>query len=722
VALALSQAEQNLLVDDIRQNLFLTEAEEGWLYQNSHLRVGVDPHFPPYTYVNDQGQPEGIVIDYLQIIGQALGVEFEFVAAPTWSDVMAGLRRKDLDVVATMVENENRRKFTLFTDVLEPMPWVIMSRDDNRAELQHASDLQGKRVAVVPNYASSAAVQNNYDIVPVIRPTPLDALRAVATGEADAYVGVLAVNTFIARTNGLGNIVVAGSFEGRDSHQSIGVRMDAPKLRSALDKALVAFSQKNRNQVLMGWMGAGSDAEGAVQHLIAQEKTVAGRLPLTPEEQAYVHHKKVVTMCVDPNWLPFEAISEDGRHIGIAADYMHMFSESIGLQVQLIPTHSWAESEAKARARKCDILSMLHQTPIRLEFLDFTDPFIESPIVFIARDDAVYIDGLKSMQGKTLAMVKGYIYDAFIREKYPNINVVYVDSVDEALIKISEGKIYATIEAMHIVANQIGKLGLHNVKIAGYTGFQGKWRVGVRNDSPILLRLFRKAVRMRDRQKESEIMQRWFSVRFEQSMNYALFWQLGGVGGLIFAFLLYRQASIKRYNRVLKKHNKQLEALSSTDALTGVSNRLKIDQVLDYEVAQADRYLRPLSVVLIDIDHFKLVNDTHGHQVGDAVLKGIAKAIRQEIRQTDTLGRWGGEEFMIICPETDAESACALADKVRGVLARENFSGLDTITASFGVAGLRPDDTSSSLVGRADENLYAAKKQGRNCVVGKDAP
>lgn len=156
--------------------------------------------------------------------------------------------------------------------------------------------------------------------------------------------------------------------------------------------------------------------------------------------------------------------------------------------------------------------------------------------------------------------------------------------------------------------------------------------------------------------------------------------------------------------------------MANRDALTGIANRRRLQSALIARMADADRYGRPLSVMLVDIDRFKLLNDQHGHEAGDEVLQGVVAVLAAELRTTDLLGRWGGEEFLVVAAETDGVAAASLAERCRVALAAAALGHGGPVTASFGVAGYRPGDTLSRLVSRADDALYDAKRGGRNLV------
>jgi diguanylate cyclase (GGDEF)-like protein len=166
----------------------------------------------------------------------------------------------------------------------------------------------------------------------------------------------------------------------------------------------------------------------------------------------------------------------------------------------------------------------------------------------------------------------------------------------------------------------------------------------------------------------------------------------------------------------LQELAQDLRVKATTDPLTGLHNRLKLTPILADEIKRADRYDTPLSLVLFDIDHFKKINDTHGHLSGDHVLMQLSRVVQKLIRSNDLLARWGGEEFLILLPGADALMAFQAAEKLREAIARTSFDGIGSVTCSFGVAQYAPGDASDALIAHADAALYLAKNGGRNQV------
>jgi diguanylate cyclase (GGDEF)-like protein len=165
-----------------------------------------------------------------------------------------------------------------------------------------------------------------------------------------------------------------------------------------------------------------------------------------------------------------------------------------------------------------------------------------------------------------------------------------------------------------------------------------------------------------------------------------------------------------------KQADDQIHLLATTDSLTGIANRREFNTLLENELNRAQRHAIPLSLVMFDLDQFKSVNDSFGHDVGDRVLQGVTRLVKQNLRSEDPLGRWGGEEFMILLPHTDLIAAEIAAEKLRQIIAEYRFPTVGALTASFGVASFEPEDDSNSFLTRVDGALYKAKHNGRNRV------
>ena len=179
--------------------------------------------------------------------------------------------------------------------------------------------------------------------------------------------------------------------------------------------------------------------------------------------------------------------------------------------------------------------------------------------------------------------------------------------------------------------------------------------------------------------------------------------------------IFYERSKEYAYENIMIK-NKELEVMSVTDRLTGLYNRYKIDEVLYNSLKMSNNCENSFSIILADIDFFKSINDNYGHLVGDKVLVEIASIFRYSVTGSDIVGRWGGEEFLIICPEKNIIEANKIANVIKDKICRQDFGGLGQITMSFGTAACSKGETIDSLIRKADNSLYKAKKEGRNRI------
>lgn len=328
-------------------------------------------------------------------------------------------------------------------------------------------------------------------------------------------------------------------------------------------------------------------------------------------------------------------------------------------------------------------------------------------------------------------MVQGYASHEWLLTHHPELRLRPVAGTRQGLEQVATGEVYALVDNLAAVSFLIKQQGLSNLKISGQLPIAFDLAMAARNDWPLLRSILQKGLESISQDEKNAIYDRWIRLQYETRLD------LGRIApyflGLLVILLLvsfdalrFRRlhlrlgqsnAQLKEAEERLINQNRELERLSITDTLTGACNRLNLDAVLGELQARAHRYGRPVSIILFDLDHFKQVNDRHGHPIGDEVLRRFADLVRRTIRETDIFGRWGGEEFMLVCPETGLADTVQLAERIRQAYSElELPSGRQTLSA--GVAVWRTGQSVEAWIGLCDQRLYQAKSQGRNRVVG----
>lgn len=452
----------------------------------------------------------------------------------------------------------------------------------------------------------------------------------------------------------------------------------------------------------------------------------AQNLNLNDDEKTFLKsHPKI--HCISTNtWAPFNTSTQYSQLTGIAVDFWEIIVQKAGIKdgsCQIIGAFSDVLFQIKNK--KADLTISTSVTPERLKYAAFSKPYATFPIVIVTQDDVGFITDTKELTGKRVAVGKGFTSTNYLKKVYDGIEYVEVKNMDEALLMLAGGEVFAAVDVLPVMAYLIKKRGYNNLKISGKTEFNFDIRFMVRDDFPQLVSIIDKGIDSILPAEREAIFDKWFNVKYHsEEVNYELIIEIAVVLILAFGFIIFRASTLKNHNkklngllRELEDKNQLLKELSVTDKLTGLFNRTKLDEVLNDNLQMYERYDNSFSVIILDIDFFKKINDNFGHHIGDEVLKDFAKILQSNVRNTDFIGRWGGEEFLIICPETDSAGAVRLANLLREKIYSHDFEAVGRVSASFGVAQVDVGDSSKDLLNKADWAMYSAKAEGKNRVV-----
>ncbi len=436
----------------------------------------------------------------------------------------------------------------------------------------------------------------------------------------------------------------------------------------------------------------------------------AADVVLTEEERVYLDSTQEVTFCVDPDWAPFESIDKAGGYFGIGADLLQLVANRVGMKLRLVETTDWQESMLASRRGDCALINFVVQSPERDEWLIFTDPLLNDVNVFITREEHPFIVDLVALAGETIALPDGVTTVARIQNDFPNLNMMITNDERTAFEMVSERRADLTMRSLIVAAYTIKTEGWFNLKIAGQAqDYNNLMRIGVSGRNTMLRNILNKGIATITEQERNQIVDSHILITVTTGIDYTL------VRSLIAGFSIILLTSLFWILR-LRKLNTELRVLSQTDTMTGMYNRSFSNVLFQQEINRVRRFSHELSVVILDVDHFKKINDEQGHLTGDKVLVEVAQIIRECARQVDIVSRWGGEEFLIVCPETTLENALVLAERIVATVRQHRFSSGRPTTISAGVASLRENESMDGIVQRADDKLYEAKSAGRDRV------
>jgi len=691
----------------------LTPEEKLWIENHPVVSVSNEFDWPPFDFVISE-TPQGFGIDLMELLSKRSGIAFKYINGYTWDELVEMFFAGQIDVLHSLSITPERAKKAYFSQPYYHSKNVLILRKDE-TDTNDMKDLEGRIIALPRGWSSIQFFKKYYPNVHIIEvESSRQALEYVDQGKVFATVEQEGIAAYFIKKFGFHDLKLSKWIENEElqktSSMHFAVLKDQPVLYAILKKALATIQPEDMTRLEEKWFGR----EG---QLIGSED-----VGLTPTERAFLKEKAHINYCIAPERMPFEAYQND-QVTGMTSDFLQMFSARLGIPFILVPTSSWNESLTAIKNKDCDILPMDNETSEQHGYIDFTSAYLNYSVAIITREREEFIGGLQDMPGKRVAVPDGSFISEVVARKFPDIIAVYFSDVNQCLLQLSSGGVDAALLSLPVATYHIRHKGLSDLKVAGYSGIKDTIRIGVRKSDTPLHSIMSKLVRALPAKDIDSVSQKWISLTFEHRFDYSLMWKILSAIGILLSLIIFWNWQLMRWNRriahankALEIKSKELEQMSITDVLTGLYNRRYIQNKLDKEMQRNYRYRRNLSVILIDLDNFKLINDRFGHQEGDTVLQAFAEMLKCGIRDCDFAGRWGGEEFLVICPENDLNGAMVLAENLRRKFSEISFPLFAAQTASFGVAECKADELRDDFVRRADDALYLAKKNGRNRV------
>ena len=530
----------------------LTKEEKDFLRKNPIIKVHNELDWPPFNF-NLNGKATGYSIDYMNLIASKIGLNIEYVHGYTWDNFLQMIKENKIDVMLNISKTPEREKYLAFTLPYTKSIDTIFTRK-NENNLKKLNDLNGKTLAVIKGFYEEELLKEYYPKIKLLFVhDSLEGLKKVAFGEADGFSDNFAVANYFIENNLITNIKPA--FEIKDDRFSLDMHLatnkNNPILKNILEKGQNEVSTKEMFELRSKWINS--------THI--ENKT--DEIFLTSEEENYLNKKEIITMCVDPDWEPFEKLDKNNEHIGISADIIKLISSKLGIQIKVIPTKSWEESVEFSKAKKCDVMSFLNQTPQRKKWLNFTNTLFTDPNVIIGRNDSEIIKDLSKVKASIAIPKETAMYERFQKD-FPNLIIVPVNSEDEAFRFVEQKKADLTVRSMIISAYTIKEKGFFNLKILNQPkNYENYLKMGVVKDEPILVDILNKAINTITKDDIQNIVNKWVSIKYEQVEDYTYLWLAISLFLIVLIFFLYRQYLLKHNNNFLQneilKRTHQLE-------------------------------------------------------------------------------------------------------------------------------------------------------------------
>ncbi|MCP5382041.1 MAG: transporter substrate-binding domain-containing protein [Kordiimonadaceae bacterium] len=870
----------------IQNDIRLTEEERDWITSHPVITATNETDYAPFDFV-EEGVATGYSIDYLNLIANKLGLKINFITGNSWAEQIDQAKSQEIDIVHSIRKTADREKYLNFTSSYISIPTVYYGKT-GAAPITNLNDLKGKKIGAIEGWNSTEIYKKNYPQLDLVYFNSVrEALVGLSIGKIDVFSNNLFVTDYLIHKHFIPHIEVIGNEFlpeiGQETFLHIGTRKDWPILRNILQKAIDDVTPEDVSEISTKWS------------TISSEKDT---LMLSREEKEWLAKNNSIKVAAIDNIMPYEIIDHQDNVSGLVADYMQLISEKLNLHLEWIKNETFSDALNKTKADEIQLIPIITPTEQRKSELLLTDSYASGVHMIFARNDANLVSNIDELANKRFIQIRGYGINEWLNKKFPNIIKTEVESVAEALKKISSGEADILVDDIITTSYYIEKNGYTNIKIIGATDYIAAAAMGINKKYPLLASSIQKALSSITQLEKAEISNKWHVIKSETVVDYTVLFKYLGVALLIIVFILYWNQKLRseihkntilqnqlqeekeNVTEALKKVNEQyleLEYQASTieesavknielledlaiaedtvqqknkflkdimdntghgiavfdkflrlaawnntfqellglnnceykeemplkeffemnlkngskydlnideyieqlklriknreecneftwdrthnnkiintsqrimddgsvintyrdvtaerneeriiqemamqDSLTGLANRRAFDAHMEKRTNNFNANKNPFILVYMDLDNFKSVNDTQGHNAGDAVLSKVSQIMKEHVRDNDKLFRFGGDEFAIIMNETDnkqiaEERLKAIISEVKKIKKLESYE--INVGASAGMACF-PSDTSDkiNLMELADSALYKAKENGKGQV------
>ncbi|NMP32625.1 transporter substrate-binding domain-containing protein [Thalassotalea sp. M1531] len=690
--------------------------ESKWLNlkkSDNALNLAFTVGLPPYMDYSITGQPQGLYIDIWRLWSKYSGLKVKF-----YGDTMARgieqVKQGNLDAhlaYPATAELDGELSSSAKVYALHSQ-FFISSRLPN---IRHIDQLSGKTVGLFRTSPYIEQLQSSYpDLNLKYFTSHLDMINAAEKGEVDAVVTevenmkVKLVNTHM---------------------QSLFYLLDSPvfdidmfSLVATKNKDLANFIQQGFDQIPL-------EELKAVEELWLSNKVnayfegLASNLSLNSVQRKWVREQPVLTVGVTSDWAPLEFVDEKGQVQGINRDIIEFVADSAGLDIKYQVYENWANLINSFRRGDLDLMLGVSTNQGREEWFDFTDVYWKMPWSIVHQRSTGIIKNIDYFYGKNLAMVKGYQLIEWFRTNHPMINLSIVDSVEEGVLAVQHGLVEGFVEALPVASKLTTNEHIVPLSVSVLSEIPTENnRIAVRKGNHVLKSIVNEGLNLITERKRQEIFERWFNVNIQTGLDQRFVTkvaaQFGAVILLIIVVVVFWNRKLRQEVSRRKALEIKMKHMATHDELTGLANRVLMKSQIDSAIAFHQRQQVKLAILFIDLDGFKTVNDLFGHDIGDHVLTEVASRLQQCVRKSDTVCRFGGDEFVLLLTGiNNKQEATFIAEKIVSMVSQpyQVDDRVAKLGCSIGISIYPEDgDNEKDLLKMADNLMYRVKSSGKN--------
>jgi|TARA_R110002033_G_scaffold679_2_gene6061 ABC-type amino acid transport substrate-binding protein/signal transduction histidine kinase len=507
--------------------------------KKENIYFSSDLNWIPYSFY-DNKIPKGYILDYINLLAKK--GNFEPIFLPDkWSNNIEKLKSKKIDVLSGVLYKKSREEFLLFTDVFLKQRLAIVS-NTNRLELKDIKSLSNKTIGMIKDWAITNLVQKNFPEIKIRFYNSLDDIftdiknqKIDATIQYNLTAKYYINNTFL---NTLKTSIIP-KIKGFNENIYLGVRKDRPDLVERLNKAIRSITPDE------------------LEYLNDKWESNKDQIYLTKEEKEFIQNH-TIRVSFTTNWAPISFI-DNGKAYGLGFDFWYNIVKKTNLKVEYKTEDKFYKSLNEIKNKTQDVIVTTSKTKDREKYAIFSKVYFKIPIGIVTTKDQNYIPSVESLKGKEIAVGRNYTAYKLLHENYPYLNFVFVDNIKQGLELVSSHKVFAVVDSMPVLAYNIKKNSLHNLKISGNTNIDYNLQVMIRDDYVILKNIINKALDSQKLEEKETIYNKWLDLKFVKPFDYELMFKILIPIIIIFFIIIYKNRQLTKYQKELNLAKSELE-------------------------------------------------------------------------------------------------------------------------------------------------------------------
>ncbi len=697
----------------------------GGATKKDSLLVAFDPNYPPYMAVTQSGKPQGLLIDFWRLWSKQSGIAIEFIARDINENITL-LRKEKIDVLLAYPSHQEDVADTLFAEPIYHASAQLYVANTLHKPIKNDSakainSLKAfvekyplKEIGIWKHFVFKEEINTQY---PQLKLRYFDTingmLEAAEYNEISAMIGLTDLMNARLVQNHLQALFSPLAKSVYQISLSPLIHQSNEKLVKIVNDGFSSLDIQDLIRIEKRWLNEG-------EHYYQK---LAKKIKLTTQERDFVNRDKTILVGMVADLSPMEFVNNDDQFDGVNRNILDLISKRSDLQFDYVEYDSWQKLYQGMKNQEIDMLSGITPTKQRAEHLLFSDSYWTMPWVIMHPQYLGTQTQLTDFHGKQLAIVKGvYLIDE-LREQHPLVTFNLVDNRQQALVALQQERVDGFITTIasatqllkqdHIITMMISIMESVNLDQSHF---------GISKNVPMLKSIIDKGLATLSDSDKQSIYERWFSLEINTGLDKSVVLQVGAQIGAIILFVLIVIIMWNRRLQIEIKHREQLEKImkhmATHDELTGLANRVLLKDRLSTAIAFHQRHSLTMAVLFLDLDGFKTINDTYGHDVGDELLQEVALRLQGCVRESDTVVRFGGDEFVLLLTGLHSQNeASYVAEKVLKFMQSEFQLSKTTafIGCSIGIA-MYPDDGTNDidLLKVADTLMYRVKAEGKN--------